>query len=553
MAGLGTLTLDLVAKIGGFTKPLDQAERQHKKTAKQIAREQEKLRQELKATIKTVAAWSAGIGAAGVAMGVAFTRASMNATAEMQRNANMAGISVEAYQELEHVARQYQVTTDALTDGMKELALRADEFAVTGAGSAAEAFQRLGYTQDEVNKKLADTPAFFEEIMVKLKDLDQAARIRILDEIFGGQAGEQLNAVVGGFSKIKKEAHDLGMVMSADLVKQTVEAKIELDNLSKVISSQFAIVVAELSPDIQSIAESMMNWVREQRALKELGMGNFFDTLADSLGRVASALSTIAKYSGLRSVLGTMSQAAELSKQGLLDMTEFVKLSFLERQKLVDDILRKQAAIAGNAKYLTGGLDDFAAPMMPEVVVTASGGGGGDKPKAPPPLPDSDPLGIWRGGPMVLNPDAIATMQDAHQRYLAIMAEMSTASTETYTEMTEASQTWVDGALAGLAEYQAAASDTFQGASDFFGQSMNTMEDFLVDFVTTGKLEFKDLIDSILSDLARLMIRQNITGPLAGALGAGLSGLFGGGGTGFHVNQTAGGRSEEHTSELQSL
>ena len=101
--------------------------------------------------------------------------------------------------------------------------------------------------------------------------------------------------------------------------------------------------------------------------------------------------------------------------------------------------------------------------------------------------------------------------------------------------MAESSQTWVDGALAGLAEYQAAASDTFQGASDFFGQSMSTMEDFLVDFVTTGKLQFKDLVNSILEDLARLMIRQSITGPLAGAL----AGAFSGGG-GAHVNMMGG-------------
>jgi len=371
--------------------------------------------------------------------------------------------------------------------------------------------------------------------------VDQAARIRIADELFGGQGGEQFVALINGGAKaladFRKEAHDLGMVMSTDLVKQTVEAKIELDNLSKVISSQFAIVVAELSPDIQAIAESMMNWVREQRALKDLGMDNFFDTLADSLGRVASALSTIAKYSGLRSVLDTMSQAAELSKQGLLDMTEFVKLSFLERQKLVDDILRKQNAIAGNAKYLTGGLDDFVAPMLPEVVVTASGGGGGgDKPKAPPPLPDSDPLGIWRGGPMVLNPDAIATMESAHQRYLAIMAEMSTETAETYDEMSIASQTWVDGAIAGLAEYNAAATDTFQNASDFFGHAMGTMEDELVDFATTAKFEFTDLIDSIIADLLRLMVRQAITGPLAGAL----AGVFGGGGGTQPLSVTSG-------------
>lgn len=43
-------------------------------------------------------------------------------------------------------------------------------------------------------------------------------------------------------------------------------------------------------------------------------------------------------------------------------------------------------------------------------------------------------------------------------------------------------------------------------------------EDALVDFVTTGKLDFKSLADDIIKDLARIAIRSAITGPLASLL-----------------------------------
>lgn len=287
MASLGTLTLDLIAKIGGFTKPLDKAGRSHKKTAKQIAREQAKIRKEMAATIDSMGKWGAGIAAASVAFGVGMVRASMQATAEIQRNAKMAGISVEAYQELEHVARQYQVTTDALTDGMKELSLRADEFAVTGAGSAKEAFERLGYTQDAVNKKLGDTPALFEEIVRKLEDVDQAAKIRIADEIFGGQGGEQFTALINGGSRalegMKKEARDLGLVMSAEMVEKTADAKIEMDNLSKIISSQFAIAVAEAAPDLAMLTRDMASWVSENRTFISQDIPGHISSMAQAV------------------------------------------------------------------------------------------------------------------------------------------------------------------------------------------------------------------------------------------------------------------------------
>lgn len=66
---------------------------------------------------------------------------------------------------------------------------------------------------------------------------------------------------------------------------------------------------------------------------------------------------------------------------------------------------------------------------------------------------------------------------------------------------------------------------------------LSGLEDAFVSFATTGKASFSDLAQSIIADLLRIAVRQNITGPLASGLqsalggtsGAGLfSGLFGG-------------------------
>jgi hypothetical protein len=64
-----------------------------------------------------------------------------------------------------------------------------------------------------------------------------------------------------------------------------------------------------------------------------------------------------------------------------------------------------------------------------------------------------------------------------------------------------------------------------------FAKAFSGAEDSLVGFISTGKLEFQSLADSILADLARTTVRQTITAPLAGALqsafaGGGLFGLF---------------------------
>jgi lambda family phage tail tape measure protein len=57
------------------------------------------------------------------------------------------------------------------------------------------------------------------------------------------------------------------------------------------------------------------------------------------------------------------------------------------------------------------------------------------------------------------------------------------------------------------------------------------MEDALVGFVQTGKLDFSTLVDSMIADLMQLSIRMAVLGPLAQALSGGfdslVSGLFG--------------------------
>lgn len=71
--------------------------------------------------------------------------------------------------------------------------------------------------------------------------------------------------------------------------------------------------------------------------------------------------------------------------------------------------------------------------------------------------------------------------------------------------------------------------------------------DAIVDFCLTGKNSFKDMVDSIVKDLARMVVQQNITGPMANTVSGwlgGSKGMFGGGsGGGFNWGSLASGAS----------
>ena len=106
--------------------------------------------------------------------------------------------------------------------------------------------------------------------------------------------------------------------------------------------------------------------------------------------------------------------------------------------------------------------------------------------------------------------------QDTYNRAVA-------QASETFHQAEEGSNDFATGAKRALEDYAKSATDVAGQVQDAMSRSLQGLEDSLVDFVTTGKLNFQDLANSILRDLARIAIRQAIIAPLAqGLLGAGV-------------------------------
>ena len=106
--------------------------------------------------------------------------------------------------------------------------------------------------------------------------------------------------------------------------------------------------------------------------------------------------------------------------------------------------------------------------------------------------------------------------QDTYNRAVA-------QAKETFHQAEDGADGFATGAKRALEDYAKSATDVVGQVQDAMGRSLQGLEDSLVDFVTTGKLNFQDLAGSILRDLARIAVRQAITAPLAqGLLGAGI-------------------------------
>jgi phage-related minor tail protein len=148
-------------------------------------------------------------------------------------------------------------------------------------------------------------------------------------------------------------------------------------------------------------------------------------------------------------------------------------------------------------------------------------------------------------GRSVIDRTRTATEQHAAEiRKLNELLEAGAIDQATYARAVEdaneralrSSQAWTDGATRFLKDYVAESNDAAAATEQAFANAFSGAEDALVGFISSGKLEFRSLADSILADLARMTVRQTITAPIASGLqsafaGGGLFGLFHEGGT----------------------
>ena len=74
-------------------------------------------------------------------------------------------------------------------------------------------------------------------------------------------------------------------------------------------------------------------------------------------------------------------------------------------------------------------------------------------------------------------------------------------------------------------DYAEKAKETGQGIGDALVSGFRGAEDAVGEFVKTGKLGMRDLVTSILADLAKVAVRRFVLGPIANALGGVLGSL----------------------------
>lgn len=133
----------------------------------------------------------------------------------------------------------------------------------------------------------------------------------------------------------------------------------------------------------------------------------------------------------------------------------------------------------------------------------------------------------WRNEAMLGLNQTAAGYEEFSKQVEAVYQDMLREARE---EDLRSSKRWEDGVKRGLKSVMEDAQDMASKAERGVTSMFKNMEDALVSFVQTGKMDFKSFADSIIADLLRIQIQSSITTPLAGALNTFIGGFFGGNG-----------------------
>lgn len=284
------MALEIFKLVGSVFVDTEEANKSISKTDEHA----EGLGKKLLNGIGTAGKWAMGMvtaaGTTATALGKVATDAAAT-TDEIDKMSQRLGISRSAYQELEFALAQSGVDINSFQTGMKALLKNMD--AVTeGNATAIENFDKLGVSVQNTDGSLRSQEDVLFDVIAAFQAMeDSSEKSRLAQELFGKQGQEiipLLNSEAESIEAMRKEAHDLGLVLSDEAIDSGVLFTDTLDKLKRSAATLGTGIGASLMPILIDLMNMMLDSMPQlQNAVASLApvlmglMESFVPLIAD--------------------------------------------------------------------------------------------------------------------------------------------------------------------------------------------------------------------------------------------------------------------------------
>lgn len=262
---LGSLTLDVIAKVGGFVSGMSQAARSAESNTR-------KIRKNISDLAKVA---GAGFVAAAGAV-AAWTASTVNAAYEIDRLSTLANTSNQTFQRWALAASTVGIEQQKLADILKDTQDKVGDFIQTGGGALADFFEniapKVGVTADQFRRLSGPDALQLYVSSLEKANLSQSDLVFYLEAIASDSSLllpllRDNGRALGEFGD---KAEALGAILNQETIDAAKQAKIQFDQFGLALNGIKNRIVAEVLPNLISLQKELFGTVEDTAKLSEI-------------------------------------------------------------------------------------------------------------------------------------------------------------------------------------------------------------------------------------------------------------------------------------------
>lgn len=212
--------------------------------------------------------------------------------------AQSTGISTDALQELAYAGSFSGFSLESMAHAMVLLS-RNMRAALDGSKDTAAAFAKLGVKVNDGKGHIRNADEVLEDLAEKFAALPTSSEKSTLALKLFGRTGDKLipflNEGREGVARLRQEAHDLGVVLDEDTIKNGVRAADEMDRFKAALTGVKNAIVVPLLPALTAAAKAITGWVKAHREAIRARMAEFVRVLGIAFGLLGRGISFVLK------------------------------------------------------------------------------------------------------------------------------------------------------------------------------------------------------------------------------------------------------------------
>jgi lambda family phage tail tape measure protein len=504
----------------------------------------------IKSITKSLFSFRAAIG---VAVGVAglgyLIKRSLDSIDNLGKLSKTLGISTKALATFEYMAELGGSTLAVFAKASKKMSKDVFDYVTRGVGEAADAFKALGIRVNDLKPIMNDSVAIMGLVSDGLNKMpDGAIKTALAYKLLGGRATELLPALAGGsaaFREAAKDAEVLGIALSQNAVAGVERANDAMTKFKFLLRGARDQLVSKFAPIIEKVTDlirnKMIKGITKNGQTIESWAGDVANHIIDMAKKVVRAIAgmingTAKILHGLKKGLGLLGKsehdvASKALKNRRAEMKEISK-TLMARQKL-----NKEEGLLAGGKKVISSINVFVRMSKSTKQLTAEyTAAQGQAAKLNETIQKLEKNGSKSSAYVPIISENAINSTDAYFESLKTVNKTLSDTAKTARNSFTETSTIINQSRDRLKDFSETAKDSFKSFQDVGMTAVNSLESALTNFVTTGKLSIKSLVNTIIADFARMAIRRHITGPLSGLLSGLIGGGFGSGGGGSLSN-----------------